>query len=241
MLLKPYFHGRIMPHRRAVLRRQGFAVHARRTGWRADAWPHRAAGLPRTGTECPRTTPRASACGRSKFRTRRTWLSSGLNLVEQRAQRVSDPRHHHRPGFHAAEAEDALFERRELQDLFDRELARLGDFAFHGDRSRARSGSSGRASRAGPFGCRTRRSCCTWWRPDSEFSFSPVVLSLLFTTLASLAAWACPEGDSNSRPVRKAAGTPARNLRRFRKTDFGVISEYRMSAGFLMSILIPIL
>src|SRR5436190_21229899 len=67
-------------------------------------------------------------------------------------------------------------------------------------------------------------------------TFSSVKYGPLVTF--NLAASARPEGESSSRAPRNAAGAPARNLRRFRYTDLGVISEYRNDGAFLISILL---
>ena len=57
--------------------------------------------------------------------------AGGLHLLEERGERIADPRDHHGPGLHAAERVDALLERRQLQELLDVEAARLGAEPFH--------------------------------------------------------------------------------------------------------------
>src|ERR1700730_6244478 len=50
-------------------------------------------------------------------------LRRGLDELDQGVEGVADPGHDDRPTLHAAMAVDAFFERRELQDFLDGELA----------------------------------------------------------------------------------------------------------------------
>src|ERR1039457_3990000 len=130
--LEPVLPGQDHAHWRAILRRQRLAEHARaqqrqRMHGLVNAQAFHVGEL--QAGRVRHLLAVEKGLERHIFRLRR-----GLHLVEQRAQRISHPRHHNRPGFHAAMPVHPLLQRRQRQDLFHSELARLVAQAFHADR-----------------------------------------------------------------------------------------------------------
>ena len=69
-------------------------------------------------------------------------------LLDEFRERVADPRNHHAPGLDAAMTVDAIFERAQLEQVFDIEGQRLGHFAFHLYRPWARGQAGGVSCRS---------------------------------------------------------------------------------------------
>ena len=64
-------------------------------------------------------------------------LARRLRAPQQHRERIADPWDHHRPAFHAAQAVDALLQRRRLQHLVDVQALRLGHETIHDHRPRS--------------------------------------------------------------------------------------------------------
>ena len=131
MPLKPYFHGTTRRKGRAVLVRQGHAVHADRQQRQRigrlfdrealDVWP----------AEYP--PPLSRHFIGTENRLERDMFGTGgrAKALEHFTQRHAHPGNDHRPGFHATHAVDPLLKPDTGQQILDVELAGHFRFAFH--------------------------------------------------------------------------------------------------------------
>ena len=121
------------PQRRAVLRRQGFAVHA--DGQQRQRVHRLVQPQPFDVGVLQAATDKAIFLAGHLLRIVQRLeghvarVAVRLGQLEKLAQFEADPRHHHRPGLDAAHAVNALFQRETLHQIVDIQRYRLRHFA----------------------------------------------------------------------------------------------------------------
>ena len=124
------------PDGRAVLVRQHLAVHAHREERErvhrlVEAEPLDIGPVEASEVEEPLALAGELLGVQQRRELHEARLARGLDPLEQRCQRIADPRDDHGPALHAAERVDALLERGEAEDLLDVEALGLRHEAVH--------------------------------------------------------------------------------------------------------------